>query len=100
MKKITENAANAFVLRKTFSSGNTVVHVENNSVSCFLHGNKIASLTGNLLTVSSCGWETPTTKEHLNGILSGFKLPYIVQKDFTWYFSDGKLFKNNTTFKI
>lgn len=63
MKKITENAVNAFISRKTFSSGNTVVRRENNSVSCFLHGNKIASLTGNLLTVSSCRWETPTTKE-------------------------------------
>ena len=100
MKKITENAVNAFVLRKTFSSGNTTVCKEENTVSFILHGNKIASLTGNLLSVSSCGWETPTTKERLNGILKAFNLPHIVQKDFTWYFSDGKLFKNNTTFTI
>lgn len=100
MKKVTENAANAFICRKAFSSGNTVVHAENNSVSCFLHGNKIASLTGSLLTISSCGWETSTTKERLNGILKAFNLPHVVQKDFTWYFSDGKLFKNNTTFTI
>lgn len=99
MKKITENTVNTFINRKTFSSGNTVVLRENNSVSCFLHGNKIASLTGNLLTISSCGWETNTTKERLNGILSGFKLPRIIQKDFTWYI-DGKPFEDGTTFKI
>lgn len=100
MRKITENAVNAFILRKSLSSGNTTVHVKNNSVSCFLHGNKIATLTRNRLSVSSCGWETPTTKERLNGILKAFNLPHIIQKDFTGYFSDGKLFKNNTTFTI
>lgn len=100
MRKITENAVNAFVLRKSFSSGNTTVCKEENTVSFILHRNKIASLTGNQLTVSSYGWETPTTKERLNGILKAFNLPHIVQKDFTWYFSDGKLFKNNTTFTI
>lgn len=99
MKKVTENTANAFISRKTFSSGNTVVHAENNSVSCFLHGNKIAFLTGNLLSVSSCGWKTSATKERLNGIFSGFKLPRITQKDFTWYI-DGKPFEDGTTFKI
>ena len=100
MRKITENAVNAFILRKSFSSGNTTVCKKGNTVSFILHGNKIASLRGNLLTISSCGWETYTTKERLNGILEAFNLPHIVQKDFMWYFSDGKLFKNNTTFKI
>ena len=56
-----------------------------------LHGNLIAwyDHTKQSLGISSCGYETNTTKSRLNALLyETFTGNKVVQKDFTWYVQD------------
>jgi hypothetical protein len=85
MKKISEDGANALLNGKNFKRDNTKVL---NSVM-ELYGNKIAWIRLGVLTLSDCGWQTATTKDRLNAILSGLGLGYIFQKDYIWYYSAG-----------
>ena len=75
-----------------WSSSNTRVEY-NNSTNCssiYLHGHQIATFDHNLKAVklSSCGYETVTTKSRLNAILEecmcGAK---VYQRKFEWFFS-------------
>jgi hypothetical protein len=60
-----------------------------------LHGHKIASIfPGNKMILSSCGWETQTTKSRLNSILHHYNLGGIFQKDYVWYCDKGE-FEDN-----
>ena len=81
MKKITKAAAAAFVEKKNFSCSNTIVSNDNGKTEMFLFGNKIASLNGNQLTITNCGWQTNTTKERLNALPK----VSICQKKGVWY---------------
>ncbi len=88
MRKITEQAANAFMNAKKFKSGNTTVDVLLNVTVLSLHGNEIAYRYNdpeNTLSITNAGWESNTTKERLNGMLEVLDLPYkIVQRNFKW----------------
>lgn len=79
MKKITENAVNAFLARGKFNSKNTRVETVNNESFMFLFGNLIARIDCNDdLYITDAGWATDTTKERLNA-LPGV---HICQKNF------------------
>lgn len=83
MRKITQNAINAFLSGKNFSGGNTCVQCSSHTVTMFLHGNDIATReidTGKIY-IQNAGWPTRTTKERLNGI-PGVS---IQQKKGKWY---------------
>ena len=75
-----------------WSSSNTRVEF-NDSTNCssvFLHGHQIATVdhSTNAVKVSSCGWQTVTTKSRLNAILSEVKYGCSVfQKQWNWYVS-------------
>ena len=75
-----------------WSSSNTRVEF-NDSTNCssvFLHGPQIATFDHNLkaVKISSCGWQTVTTKSRLNAILSEVKYGCSVfQKQWNWYVS-------------
>jgi len=75
-----------------WSSSNTQVSY-NDSTNCssvFLHGHNIATVdhSTNAVKVSSCGWQTVTTKSRLNAILSEVKYGCSVfQKQWNWYVS-------------
>ncbi len=59
-----------------------------------LHDNLIVSRTGNQVTLSSCGWKTPTTKVAINNCLGQMNCPvYIEQRKGNWYLmtENGKL---------
>lgn len=84
MKKITELAARAFINRKPFRRANTWT----DGTTLYLHGNVIARWDNGILQIRSAGWETKTTKERLNGVLSLLNLPRITQKNYTWYVGD------------
>ncbi len=68
--------------------------IENTNCSnVFLHGHNIATYdhATQSLKISSCGWETVTTKSRLNAILNevfGFGAG-IFQKQFNWFLSFG-----------
>jgi hypothetical protein len=73
MRKITEQAANAFHNGRDFRSGNTQVNCRLGGVELTLHGNMIAKNIGEGLHINLCGWNTNTTRERLNG-LQGVRL--------------------------
>lgn len=89
MRKITENAVNAFLNNENFSKSNTSVHVLENSnmVELRLHNNTIMrKIKGNIF-ISNAGWFTNTTKERLNGL--GYHLGFSIRQDnFNWYIGD------------
>ena len=78
--------------RGNWAGSNTSVSY-NESTNCsnvFLHGHNIATVdhATNSVKVSSCGWQTVTTKSRLNAILSEVKYGCSVfQKQWNWYVS-------------
>ena len=91
MKKITEQATNAFYWKQNKTLGNTKIEYnkEKDIVYLYLHGNKIVQKEGGNLFISSCWWNTTTTKERLNWILSKYSI-YIKQRNYIWYLIDGE----------
>jgi len=93
MRKVTQQAVNAFNQGNDFKSSNTRVVATGNVVMMYLHGNQIAKrvLTDfNAdqweLSISACGWLTNTTKERLNGLDN----VSIQQKAWQWYLNGQK----------
>ena len=77
MRKITEQAVNALANGIKFSSGNTAVR----DGKVFLHGNNIVSMTGlGSIDINLCGWNTPTTRERINGVLRHYRMGSISTK--------------------
>ena len=75
-----------------WSSSNTRVEYNENTncSSVYLHGHQIATFEHNLKAVklSSCGWQTVTTKSRLNAILDEVKWGCkVFQKNFNWFVS-------------
>lgn len=93
MRKITNNAVNAFLAGKEFKSSNTTVENNANYTLLKLHGNVIAKLGihQKTLSITNAGWFTNTTKERLNALPN----VNIQQKRGVWYLNgkvwDGKL---------
>ena len=73
-----------------WAGSNTQVNYNSNTncSSIYLHGHNIATLdhTTNALRLSSCGYETVTTKSRLNAILEEVKYGCkVFQKQFEWF---------------
>ena len=78
--------------RGNWSSSNTQVSYNENTncSSVYLHGHQIATFDHNLKAVklSSCGYQTNTTKSRLNAILDEVKYgARVFQRQFDWYLS-------------
>ena len=92
MRKIEKMMNFAISNKADWSSSNTRVEY-NNSTNCssiYLHGHQIATFDHNLKAVklSSCGYETVTTKSRLNAILEEVKYGCkVFQKQFNWFVS-------------
>jgi hypothetical protein len=92
MRKIEQQMNRAISNKVDWSSSNTRVEY-NNSTNCssiYLHGHQIASYDHNnqAVKLSSCGWQTVTTKSRLNAILDEVKYGCrVFQKQFDWYLS-------------
>ena len=66
MRKVTEQIKEAFEQGKSLKVGNT----RTNGNSVWLHGNKIIKRdSSGLILWTLAGWNTPTTRERINGIL-------------------------------
>ena len=73
---------------KSWKSSNTRVEKDDEgNTSIYLHNNRIGYVTSfGDITLSSCGWDTVTTKSRLNAILDTFLHGvHVWQKNFTWY---------------
>ena len=98
MRQIEKQMNFALSNKGNWSKSNTQVEY-NESTNCStvkLHGNSIATFDHNLkaLKISSCGWQTVTTKSRLNAILSEVKYGCrVFAKNFDWFVS----FNNQTT---
>lgn len=64
MRKITREIIRAFNAGESLRLSNT----ETDGQSIRLHGNLIAWKNANGLFIDSCGWNTNTTRERLNGL--------------------------------
>ena len=89
MRKIESQMCAAVQSNIDWKSGNTEVTIdkETNTSSVYLHGNLIATVTDNDMTIYDGGWQTTTTKSRLNALCSEFCIAGegVFQKDFTWY---------------
>ena len=82
MRKVTEKVCRAFICgdKKTISNTST------DGMELRLHGNLIARKEQGAIILSDCGWQTRTTQDRLNGLLSLLNTPSrIYQKKFRWY---------------
>ena len=92
MRKLERQMNFAISNKADWSGSNTQVNY-NSKTNCstiYLHGQQIAAVDHNLKAVklSSCGYETVTTKSRLNAILEEVKYGCkVFQKNFNWFVS-------------
>ena len=92
MRKIERQMNFALSNRSNWSKDNTRVEYNSNTncSSVYLHGHQIATFEHNLKAVklSSCGYQTNTTKSRLNAILDEVKYGCrVFQKNWNWFVS-------------
>ena len=89
MRKIESQMCQAVQQNINWKSANTEVTIdkETNTSSVYLHGNLIATVTDNDMTIYDGGWQSVTTKSRLNALCQEFCVTGegVFQKDFTWY---------------
>ena len=93
MRKIENKMIQAIKSKSCFSLDNTRVdYVASENISeIFLHNNLIAYYKhdDDSMYISSCGWESNTTKSRLNALLDTFFYGVgIFQKNWQWFISD------------
>lgn len=94
MKLITHESVTAFLNGEKFNKSNMNVTLEPNVTILKYQGNAIAykyNDPNKTISITNCGWNSNTTKERLNGVisLSGLNIGRIYQKNWVWYL-DGK----------
>jgi len=92
MRLIEKQMNFALSNRSNWSKDNTRVEYNSNTncSSVYLHGHQIATFEHNLKAVklSSCGYQTNTTKSRLNAILDEVKYGCrVFQKNWNWFVS-------------
>ena len=88
MRKIERQMNEAIRTGNNFSSSNTMVKSLGNVAVVFLHGNRIATVTDNALTLFDGGWKSNTTKSRLNALINEFcdgTKTGVFQKNWTWF---------------
>lgn len=101
MRKITKQSIEAFKNDTSFRGQNMKVEIRNGETFMYYHNNMIAHKHegGKKLFISTCGWESNTTKERLNGLLLMYGKDRISQKNFVWYLGT-ELFKGTQIFDL
>ena len=90
MRKLERQMNRAIVNKNDWAGSNTQVNYNSNTncSSIYLHGHQIATVdhNTNAVKLSSCGYETVTTKSRLNAILEEVKYGCrVFQKNFDWF---------------
>ena len=108
MRKIEQQMNRAIVNKNDWSNSNTKVNYNSNTdcSSVYLHGNQIATVdhNTNAVKLSSCGWQSVTTKSRLNAILQEVITgASVFQRNWNWFlnynnqthnFNDGMILVN------
>ena len=104
MRKIESQMNAAIQANANWKNANTSVTTENGVSEVRLHGNLIAKVGDDFVTVFDGGWQSTTTKSRLNAIIDEFcnaSTDGVFQRDFAWYVRDNKVthdFVNGYTF--
>ncbi len=88
MRKIESQMCAAIQSNKDWKSDNTEVVTQQDGVSyVYLHGNKIAEIGDDYMTIFDGGYQSKTTKSRLNALCTEFCIAGegVFQKDFAWY---------------
>ena len=89
MRKIEQQMIAAVKNNINWSSANTTVHFNEETGESIvrLHGNKIAVVSDNDMTIFDGGYQSVTTKSRLNALCQEFCIAGegVFQKDFSWY---------------
>ena len=89
MRKIETQMNAAIQANRNWTSGNTAVYFDETSGTSVvrLHGNKIAEIDDNSMTIFDGGWQSTTTKSRLNALCTEFCVDgeCVYQKNFQWY---------------
>ena len=89
MRKIEQQMCDAVQYNKNWKNANTEVTIdqETNTSAVYLHGNLIATVTDNDMTIYDGGWQSNTTKSRLNALCDAFCVTGegVFQSDFVWY---------------
>ena len=93
MRKIESQMCAAIKSQTDWKSGNTkVINFYNDGdqvvvTSVFLHGNKIAEIDDDSMTIFDGGWQSVTTKSRLNALCDEFCIAGegVFQENFAWY---------------
>jgi len=105
MRKIETQMCAAIQSNQDWKSGNTQVITIEGVSFIYLHGNQIATIDDDSMTIYDGGWQSHTTKSRLNALCDAFCIAGegIFQKDFVWYVrkfvgqaGKVKAFKNET----
>lgn len=89
MRKIESQMCAAIQSSSNWTSSNTAVYFdETTSTSVVrLHGNKIAEITDDTMTIFDGGWQSTTTKSRLNALCDEFCVAGegVFQKNYKWF---------------
>jgi hypothetical protein len=87
MRKIESQMCQAIQANKDWKSGNTQVITIEGVSFVYLHGNQIATIDEDSMTIYDGGWQSKTTKSRLNALCDEFCIAGegVFQKDFAWY---------------
>ena len=92
MRQIERDMLSAIKLGKCWRKANTEVYTNDNNASLvYLHGNHIATVTYNKVSVFDGGWQTNTTKSRLNAIINSLcdgTRCGVYQKNYEWFITD------------
>ena len=104
MRKIESNMNAAIKANKNWTNANTSVITEDGVSEVRLHGNLIAKVGDDFVTILDGGWQSNTTKSRLNAIINEFCNAFtdgVFQKNYQWFVRDNKVtkeFVNGYTF--
>ena len=87
MRKIERQMNAAISEGRDWSSANTSVTMNGNIAEVRLHGNLIAEVSDECVTLHDGGWQSVTTKSRLNAIMSEHCLPGegVFQNKWEWF---------------
>ena len=104
MRKIERQMVDAILDCRNWKSENTEVQFHDGTSFVFLHGNCVAQVRENSISLFDGSQRSNTTKSRLNAILSacGTNFDSVFQKDFQWFFHDSQrsvdvVFENGMT---
>jgi len=87
MRKIEQQMCDAIQNNKDWKLKNTQVITIEGVSFVYLHGNQIATIDEDSMTIYDGGYQSKTTKSRLNALCDYFcvKGECVYQKNFTWY---------------